>query len=317
MSDRQELVERITKRVLEELQAHLGSESGTPTTAPAPLSSGFRHHNPAASNDEALGNQPAQRAPQAVQSFVAAGAARIGAQPGVGELSGEIASYIDHTLLKPDATKEQVEKLCQEARDFHFASVCVNPTFVPIAARALRGSSAKVCTVIGFPLGANAPATKAYEARKAIREGAREIDMVINVGALKSGNYELVLEDIMAVVEAGHESNVIVKVIIETALLTDEEKVVACTLSKQAKADFVKTSTGFASGGATLRDVAIMRATVGPNIGVKASGGVSNYADALGMIEAGATRIGASAGVKIVRESRGESVSGSSGKGNY
>jgi deoxyribose-phosphate aldolase len=191
----------------------------------------------------------------------------------------------------------------------------VNPTFVPLCAELLRGSDVKVCTVIGFPLGATTPATKAFEARKAIREGAREVDMVINVGALKSRNLELVFEDISGVVDAGHESGALVKVIIETALLTDEEKVIACVLSKRAKADFVKTSTGFSGGGATMRDVAIMRATVGPAMGVKASGGVRNYADAVGMIEAGATRIGASAGVAIVEESRGRGSASGSGEG--
>jgi deoxyribose-phosphate aldolase len=174
-----------------------------------------------------------------------------------------------------------------------------------------------VCTVVGFPLGATTPATKSFEARKAIREGAKEVDMVINVGALKSGNYELVEEDIRAVTEAAHESGALLKVIIEAALLTDEEKVAACVLAKRARADFVKTSTGFSSGGATLKDVAIMRATVGPGMGVKAAGGIRSYLDAVGMIEAGATRIGASAGVGIVRESRGEAAPASGGKGKY
>jgi deoxyribose-phosphate aldolase len=227
----------------------------------------------------------------------------------------DIASYIDHTLLKPDATEEQIETLCEEARQYRFATVCVNPTFVGRCARLLRGSGVKVCTVVGFPLGATTPATKAFEARKAIREGAEEVDMVINVGALKSGNYDLVESDIATVREAAHESGALLKVIIEAALLTDEEKVAACILAKRARADFVKTSTGFSSGGATLRDVAIMRATVGPGMGVKAAGGIRSYLDAVGMIEAGATRIGASAGVGIVQESRGETAPAPAGGG--
>jgi deoxyribose-phosphate aldolase len=252
-----------------------------------------------------------------VRSFVAAGASRIGGTPGSRSVPTDIAGYIDHTLLKPDATDEQIVRLCEEAAAFHFASVCVNPAFVKRCAGLLRGSTAVVCTVVGFPLGATTAAVKAFEARKAIREGAREIDMVINVGALKSGDYDLVQQDIDAVVEASHEGGALVKVIIEAALLTDEEKVVACLLAQSARADFVKTSTGFASGGATIRDVAIMRATVGPEMGVKAAGGIKTYLDALGMIEAGATRIGASAGIRIVKEARGETVNEPPSKGKY
>jgi len=311
VSDRDALVNRITQLVMAQLAGD--------TAAPAPQRpqpKAFRHPNPADSEDRALGTQPAQRRPDAVRSFVAAGASRIGSGPGIGNIAADIASTIDHTLLKPDATEPEFVKLCDEAKRFHFASVCVNPAFVPLCAKLLRGSDVKTCTVIGFPLGASTTATKAFEARKAIREGATEVDMVINVGALKGGDHELVFEDIRGVVEAAHESGALAKVILETALLTDEEKVIACVLAKRAKADFVKTSTGFSSGGATLRDVAIMRATVGPDMGVKASGGIRSYADAVGMIQAGATRIGASAGVRIVKESRGEAVAGST-QGKY
>jgi len=207
---------------------------------------------------------------------------------------------IDHTLLKPDATEAQVAILCEEAREHHFASVCVNPAYVGFCAGELAGSDAVVCTVIGFPLGANRTAVKAFETRIALDDGAAEVDMVINVGALKAGKLALVREDIRAVVEIAHAGNALVKVIIETALLTDEEKVTACQLAREAGADFVKTSTGFASGGATAADVALMRETVGPAMGVKASGGVRTYEDALQMIAVGATRIGASAGVHIL-----------------
>ena len=289
-----------------------------PTAPGVPAaSSAFQHPSAADEEDRARSTNPSQRSPDAVRSLVAAGASRIGGEPGSRAVPKDIARYIDHTLLKPHATEEQIVQLCREALEYHFASVCVNPAFVRLCANQLRGSDVKVCAVVGFPLGATTPSVKAFEARKAIREGAREIDMVINVGALKSGDYDLVLRDIEAVVEACHDAGAITKVIIEAALLTDEQKVAACVLAKRAKADFVKTSTGFASGGATIRDVAIMRATVGPEMGVKAAGGIRTYLDALGMIEAGATRIGASAGVQIVKESRGESAPAAGGKGNY
>lgn len=212
-----------------------------------------------------------------------------------------IASYIDHTLLKPEGSKEQIEKLCSEAREHVFASVCVNPTWVSLASEMLKDSKVKVCTVIGFPLGANTTATKVFETTNAIENGATEVDMVINIGALKDGNDDLVEEDIRAVVEAA-KGKALTKVIIETSLLTEEEKVRACKLSVKAGADFVKTSTGFSTGGATVEDISLMRKTVGPDIGVKASGGVRNAQDAKNMIEAGASRIGASAGIQIVRE---------------
>ncbi|HEL2383575.1 TPA: deoxyribose-phosphate aldolase [Streptococcus suis] len=211
----------------------------------------------------------------------------------------KLNKYIDHTILKPETTKEQVAQILAEAKEYDFASVCVNPTWVAYAAQELKDSDVKVCTVIGFPLGANTPAVKAFETKDAIENGADEIDMVINIGALKSKNDELVLEDIKAVVEASGEK--LVKVIIETCLLTEEEKVKACQLSKEAGADFVKTSTGFSTGGATVEDVALMRKTVGPDMGVKASGGARSYEDAIAFIEAGATRIGASSGVAIMK----------------
>jgi deoxyribose-phosphate aldolase len=212
-----------------------------------------------------------------------------------------IAALIDHTLLRPDATAADVRKLCEEARQYSFASVCVNPYWVPLAAAALAGSSVKVCTVVGFPLGANTTAIKVAETKEAVQAGAREIDMVLNIGELRGGNNDAVRQDIQAVTEAAHQGNAIVKVIIETALLDDQQKAVACTLSKSAGADFVKTSTGFSTHGATAQDVALMRATVGPEIGVKASGGIRTLEDLKNMVAAGATRIGASAGVKIVQ----------------
>jgi deoxyribose-phosphate aldolase len=206
--------------------------------------------------------------------------------------------YIDHTILKPETTQEQVEKILSEAKEYDFASVCVNPTWVSLAAESLKDSDVKVCTVIGFPLGANTSAVKAFETKDAIANGADEIDMVINIGALKAGNDALVLDDIKAVVDASGDK--LVKVIIEACLLTDDEKVRACQLSKEAGADYVKTSTGFSTGGATVADVALMRKTVGPDMGVKASGGARSYEDAIAFIEAGASRIGASSGVAIM-----------------
>ena len=207
---------------------------------------------------------------------------------------------IDHTLLKQDATKEQVEKICAEAKEYTFASVCVNPTWVKISAELLTGTPVKVCTVIGFPLGASTPETKAFETTDAINNGASEIDMVLNVGALKSEDLDLVRRDIEAVVNSA-KGKAIVKVILETCLLTKDEIKVASQLSKNAGADFVKTSTGFSSGGATFEDVALMREVVGPDLGVKASGGVRSLEDVQKMIEAGATRIGASSGVQIMQ----------------
>ena len=251
--------------------------------------------------------------PDAAREFVKLGATGLtcvapAEQPG--NIPGDLARYIDHTILKPNATEEQVRKLCAEALEFNFRSVCINPTWVSLAASLLRGSEVLTCTVVGFPLGANEPEIKAMEARRAIRNGAGEIDMVINVGALKSGNDELVLRDIKSVVEDCVDGNAVCKVILETALLTDEEKRRASELAKKARANFVKTSTGFSTGGATASDVALMASVVrGAGMEVKASGGISSYSDAMAMIEAGATRLGASASIGIVREAKLTSVS--------
>ena len=217
-------------------------------------------------------------------------------------LEKPLAKYIDHTLLKADATPEQIAKVCDEALEYRFASVCVNSCHVPLVARKLKGSDVKTCCVVGFPLGAMITPAKACEAAVAVEAGAEEVDMVINIGALKSGDREAVLEDIRAVVRAAGDA--LVKVIIETCLLTDEEKVLACELSKQAGAAFVKTSTGFSTGGATAADVALMRRTVGADMGVKASGGVRDLDGALAMIQAGASRIGASAGIRIIKDAQ-------------
>jgi deoxyribose-phosphate aldolase len=240
-----------------------------------------------------------------VERIVDAGASRIGIILGETATAHDWASLIDHTLLKPEASESDIKKLCNEAIQFGFASVCVNPTWVKAAAKFLKESNVPVCTVIGFPLGATLSDVKAYEARRAIFDGAKEVDMVINVGALKSGDDCAVEDDIRAVVEAAHENGVLCKVIIETALLTDDEKVRACLASKNAGADFVKTSTGFSKGGATVEDINLMRRTVGKALGVKASGGVKGIEDARKMFEAGATRIGASVGVKIAQEASG------------
>jgi deoxyribose-phosphate aldolase len=240
-----------------------------------------------------------------VRQVVANGADRVAFHGEAADVPLDLAQYIDHTLLAADTTAGDIDQLCEEAEQYQFASVCINPTWVKRAANNLRGSGVPVCTVIGFPLGATTTEVKAMEARKALRDGAREIDMVINVGALKSGQNDVVYNDIVKVVDAAHEVGAICKVILETALLTDEEKVVGSALAKRARADFVKTSTGFGPGGATVYDVALMRETVGPEMGVKASGGVRTAHDAEDMIAAGATRIGASAGVQIVSGSDG------------
>jgi deoxyribose-phosphate aldolase len=213
-----------------------------------------------------------------------------------------LASMIDHTLLKPEATRAQVEQVCDEAKQHGFASVCVNPTHVRLCAQRLKGSPVKVCTVVGFPLGATLSKVKAFETQQALEAGATEIDMVINIGALKSQDNDLVARDLAAVIRAAHAGNALVKVILEAALLTDDEKIMACQLAQSAGADFVKTSTGFGPGGATVEDVALMRRAVGPTMGVKAAGGIRTLADAQKMIAAGATRIGASASVKMMAE---------------
>ena len=249
------------------------------------------------------------------QRVVDAGAERIGIVLGQSATAHDWASLIDHTLLKPEASEADIRKLCDEAARFGFASVCVNPAWVKRAAEFLEGSGVPVCTVIGFPLGATLSDVKAYEARRAIFNGAREVDMVINIGALKSGDVCAVEDDIRAVAMAAHENGVLCKVIIETALLTDDEKVRACLAAKNAGADFVKTSTGFSKGGATVEDISLMRRTVGSALGVKASGGVKGIEDARAMFEAGATRIGASVGVKIAQEASG--ISSTAPVGNY
>ena len=282
-------IERVIEEVTREVLSRLGS--GAPA-APRPDGCNCSDGSCVAHCADKVGR------------VVSAGATRVTSRLGALPQDTNIAKYIDHTLLKADATQDQIAQLCYEARTHHFASVCVNPANVRLCAQLLKGSDVKVCTVIGFPLGATAAPVKAYETQTAIRDGATEIDMVINVGALKSRDYRAVSEDIAGVVATAHAHNALVKVILETALLTDEEKVIASQLSKAAGADFVKTSTGFGPGGATVEDVALMRRVVGPHLGVKASGGVRNYADTQAMIAAGATRIGASAGVAIVSEAR-------------
>lgn len=253
-----------------------------------------------------------------VRAIVGAGRPmRLASAPGLGAVPEDIAKYIDHTLLKPEATYADIDRLCDEAKKWGFASVCVNPMYVKRCAERLRGASSLVCTVIGFPLGATPPDIKALEARRAMRDGAREIDMVISIGALKSGDHKYVYDDIRAVAETVHDGRAILKVILETALLTDEEKIAGCVAAKKARADFVKTSTGFAKGGATVHDVTLMATAVDHRLGVKASGGVGSAEDARKMIQAGATRIGASVGVKIVQESRGQASDQSSAKAAY
>src|SRR6187401_1101088 len=252
--------------------------------------------------------------PDRLRGVLDAGASRLGLHAS-GGAAGPVAGMIDHTLLKPDATRQDLEKLCREAADFHFATVCVNPTWVALCARLLRGTGVGVCTVVGFPLGATTPDVKHYETRRVIFDGATEVDMVINIGALKSGDLQVVERDIAAVVGPCREAKVTSKVIIEVALLTDEQKIAASTLARAAGADFVKTSTGFASGGATAADVALMRRVVGAEMGVKAAGGVRDYEGLKAMVAAGATRVGASAGVKIVQESTGQKPAASAPAG--
>ncbi len=252
----------------------------------------------------------AEKDPAAVRNLINQGATRIGHALGGGPVSREVSKYIDHTLLKPQATREQIEQLCREALEYGFASVCINPSYVRLAAGLLKGSSVTVCTVVGFPLGAHTPEVKAMETRQAIREGAGEIDMVVNIGALKGGDNDLVYRDIKAVVDACLDGRAMCKVIIECALLTDDEKVRACQIARRARADYVKTSTGFSTGGATEGDVALMSEAVrGTRMGVKAAGGIRSLEDVKSMVQAGATRIGASAGVQIVKAARGVTVS--------
>ena len=279
----EQVIEQITRQVLILLQQPPGNPGG-PTAHP-PLSA----HNYS----------------DRVRPIVSAGADRIASTLGIAPSDGQLAHLIDHTLLKPDASQDEIAQLCFEARKYGFASVCVNPTNVKLCAQLLKDSGVDICTVVGFPLGATPTDVKVFEAQQAIREGATEVDMVINVGAVKSRDYELVERDIASVARVCHAGNAILKVIIEAALLTDEEKVVACQLAKVAGADFVKTSTGFGPGGATPEDVALMRKVVGPSIGVKAAGGIRTYQDAQRMIAAGASRLGASASVRILQEAGG------------
>lgn len=250
-----------------------------------------------------------QVCPESVQSVLDAGACRVAVRSGNASTLSTVGATIDHTLLKADATAEQVDRICDEALRYRFASVCVNGTWVKRCAEILAGSGVLVCTVVGFPLGASAPEVKAYEAQRAIEDGACEVDMVLNVGALKSGDDDFVRRDIAGLAEVCHRLGARLKVILETCLLSDQEKVRACELAKRAGADFVKTSTGFSTGGATLEDVALMRRTVGPGMGIKASGGVRDSESARAMLQAGATRIGASASVAIVQ--------GGAGSGGY
>jgi deoxyribose-phosphate aldolase len=258
--------------------------------------------------------KPSQVVADALARYAEA-APRAVEQPATGRLlgPGELAALIDHTLLKPDATAGQIRQLCQEARSHGFASVCVNPTWVPLCAQELAGSAVKVCTVAGFPLGATLAAAKGFEAARAVAAGAHEVDMVMNVGRLKSGDYAAVWDDVAAVVQAAQPAGARVKVIIETGLLTEEEKVAACALVQAVGADFVKTCTGFSGGSATVADVALMRWVVGPEMGVKAAGGVRTAADAYALIAAGATRIGASAGIRIVQDAAALSAAGAPG----
>ncbi len=280
------LVEQITKEVIILLREEESRAQGDGSGSPCADCSG----------------QCASRCHDRVRQVVDAGASRLTSTLGGTEIGPEIAHLIDHTLLKPDATQDQIAQLCYEARKYGFAAVCVNPTYVKLCAQLLKGSPVHVCTVVGFPLGATPPEVKAYEAQQAIDDGATEVDMVINIGALKSKDYALVERDIATVARTCHAGGAILKVIIEAALLTDDEKVIACQLAKAAGADYVKTSTGFGPGGATVHDVELMRRAVGPDLGIKAAGGIRSYEEAKAMVAAGATRIGASAGVKILQE---------------
>jgi deoxyribose-phosphate aldolase len=285
-------LEQLVAQIGEEIIARMGITGRTagPTAGqniPDQICSGCREHC-------------AEACAAKTREIIAAGAARVNAGERVGRIDPAIAALIDHTILKPEATEADVRKVCAEARRYSFASVCVNAFWVPLVAAELKGAPVKVCTVVGFPLGATSTEAKRAEAGAAIQAGAQEIDMVINVGALRSGNLDAVKKDIQAVVEVSHAGGATVKVILETALLDDNQKAVACTLAKLAGADFVKTSTGFAAQGATVHDIALMRMVVGPEMGVKASGGVRTLDDVRQMAAAGATRIGASASVKII-----------------
>jgi deoxyribose-phosphate aldolase len=291
MSDVDKLVELITQKV----QSRLG---GGAKLNVLPRDRGECTDDSAPGEDCASCGSCVVRRPWSVRAIEGAGAMRVGAMQGVGAVPAELGRLIDHTLLKPEATRDEVVKLCEEARKHRFASVCVNTTWVPLCKALLAGSDVMVCAVVGFPLGAMLPTAKAYEAREAVRAGAKEIDMVINIGALKSRDYETVFEDICRVVKASAPAGV--KVILETSALDQEQKIIAISMSKLAGAAFVKTSTGFGKGGATVEDVQLMRRLVGDELGVKASGGVRTAEDVIKMATAGANRIGASASVAIV-----------------
>jgi len=290
---------KIAERVGQIVQASAGNVTPNP-----PVTAGHDHQD---SDMVCRCGVCAEKQPDTYRKFMDFGVERLGVHDGTNAASvpEDVAKCIDHTILKPDATESDIKTLCAEADEFQFATVCISPSYVPLAAKALENSSVKVCTVVGFPSGAHHPTIKAMETRRAIRDGAEEIDMVINVGALKSGNDELVYRDIRMVCEACEDGGAISKVIIEAALLNDDEKVRACTLAKKARADFVKTSTGFGPHGATAADVELMARTVAnTGIGVKAAGGIRSFEDAQDMIKAGATRIGASAGIAIVKKAR-------------
>src|SRR4030081_1168114 len=288
-------IEQVVRIVTEEVLRYLGAPGGS-------LGAGGERDDEICSDCDQNCVEKCSRKTRAV---VDAGADRISCGPAVIQLEAGFAGLIDHTLLKPEASRDEIRKLCEEAARFGFASVCINPWNVPLAAEMLRGTAVKVCTVVGFPLGATLPQVKIHEAEEAIKVGAQEIDMVINIGALKSGQDDVVESDIRGVVEASHRGGAICKVILETALLTVDEKVRASAAAKRAGADFVKTSTGFSTAGATAEDVALIRTVVGPAIGVKAAGGVRNLEDLKKMVCAGATRIGASASVKIMEQAVG------------
>lgn len=287
-------IERLVDVIVDRVRARIGGASVSLTV----LRDVPCEDDGAPGNDCATCGLCVIRRPWSVRAIEEAGATRVAAPLGTGQLPADLAKLIDHTLLKPEATRDDIKRLCEEARRYGFASVCVNTTWVPVAKALLRGSGVMVCAVVGFPLGAMTPTAKAYEAKEAVRQGADEIDMVMNIGALKSRDYDLVFEDIVRVVKAAAPARV--KVILETGALTQEEKIIACTLAKLAGAHFVKTSTGFGPGGATVEDVALMRRIVGADMGVKASGGVRTREDAEKMALAGANRIGASASVAIV-----------------
>ena len=297
---------------LDKLVAQIGEEILARVAPAAPAASFQSRDRQGAVAPKAEGlNLPDQVCPGCVQrcaqtcarntrEIIAAGADRVSASERLTKIDPAIASLIDHTILKPEATRADLIKVCREARQYNFASVCVNPYWVPLVRAELAGSPVRVCTVVGFPLGATSTEAKVAETAAAVRAGAQEIDMVINIGALRSCDNEAVKSDIQQVVKVAHDAGAIVKVILETALLDDNQKAIACTLAKLAGADFVKTSTGFGPSGATAHDVALMRSVVGPEMGIKAAGGIRTLADLQAMTAAGATRIGASASVKIV-----------------